>query len=123
MRANVGGRRDDKSATPCQHGSIGKTKADDAFPWVHREKQGGRRAWHQIGRDRPPAKPMPPSRLALVKKFIFRYYAAITLRGVRQSSIRLVPSRARESGNQLLQALASNSCCHAFGNRGVRSNQ
>jgi len=30
-------RRDDKSATPCEHGSIGKTKADDAPPWVHRE--------------------------------------------------------------------------------------
>ena len=28
-------------------------------------------------------------------KAAFRYYAAITLRGVRQSSIRLLPSRAR----------------------------
>ena len=45
--------------------------------WVHREKQRGRRAWHQIGGERPPAKPMPPSRLALVEKHAFYYYAAM----------------------------------------------
>ena len=61
-------RRDDKSATPCEHGSIGKTKADDALPWVHREKQGERLVSHQIGGQRPPAKPCPPLSLGATRE-------------------------------------------------------
>ena len=77
-------QRDDKSATPCEHGSIGKTKADDALPWVHREKQGGRRVWHQIGGERPPAKPCPLS-LGATRE------SGNNAGGVRQSFIRYCP--------------------------------
>ena len=55
MPANVEQpRRDDKSATPCEHGSIGKTRRTTMGPWVDRGKQRGRREWHQIGGERPP---------------------------------------------------------------------
>ena len=47
MPANVEQpRRDDKSATPCEHGYMASCKLlavhtfrNDALPWVHREKQ------------------------------------------------------------------------------------
>ena len=85
-------RRDDKSATPSEHGSIGKRQG--CCPaWLLAVSYVQKRPFHgsigknsadvvcgtKIGGSGHPAKPRPPVRLALVEKHAFRYYAAITL--------------------------------------------
>ena len=84
MPANVEQpRRDDKSATPCEHGSMGCRPAQlpasclqfmrprtDALPWVHR---------HEMGKSGPRRKPCPHLAWCWWEKNSFPYYAAMTL--------------------------------------------
>ena len=116
MPANVEQpRRDDKSATPCEHGSMGCRPAQlpasclqfmsprtDALPWVHR---------HEMGKSGPRRKPCPPLAWCWWEKNSFPYYASNDAGGVRQSSIRLLPPRARDQGATCCNRLASNACC------------
>ena len=53
-----------------------------------------------------------PSRLVLVGKEFFSLLRSNDAGGVRQSSIRLLPPRARDQGATCCNRLASNACCH-----------
>jgi hypothetical protein len=64
-----------------------------------------------MGKSGPPAETMPPSRLVLVGKEFFSLLRSNDAGGVRQSSIRLLPPRARDQGATCCNRLASNACC------------
>jgi hypothetical protein len=73
---------DDKSATPCEHGSIGENGADIVCGtnWVETAPGRNRGA---------------PSRLALMEKILSYSQAVTTPRSRVASSTRLLPSHAR----------------------------
>ena len=65
--------------------------------------------WHQIRRERPPAKPMPPVSLGAGGRSML--FTRNNAGGVRQSSIRFAALACEESGKRYCKALAGNACC------------
>ena len=82
--------------------------------WVHREKHRGRPVFHKIGGERPPAKPGPSSRLALVEKEFFLLQAVATPESCGILDSFAVLAR-EESGNLVITRHLRNAGCPVRG--------